>query len=57
MEKLIVEISKGIATYKFKDRFGKDCLVRYTIFTDVKGLKIFTNKGVVYLTPENSEVI
>ena len=57
MEKLIVEISKGIATYKFKDRFGKDCLVRYTIFTDVKGLKIFTSKGVVYLTPENSEVI
>lgn len=57
MEKLIVDISKGIATYKFKDRFNKDCLVRYTIFTDVKGLKIFTNKGVVYLTPENSEVI
>lgn len=57
MGKFIVQISKGIATYKFKDKHGKDCLIRYTIFTDVKGLKIFTNKGVVYLTPENSEVI
>lgn len=29
----------------------------YTIIKDIKGMKIFANNKVVYLTSENSEVI
>lgn len=36
---------------------GNKITRRFLIFTDLKGLKIFTRKGVVYLTETNSEVI
>lgn len=47
-EKFKIDFSKGVAKLNNAE-FG--------IFTDLKGLKIFTDKGVVFLTEKNSEVI
>ena len=41
----------------FSKRIAKINNTEFKIFTDLKGLKIFTNKGVVFLNPHNAEVI
>lgn len=46
--KFKIDFSKGVA--KFNN-------AEFEIFTDSKGLKIFTSKGVVFLTEKNAEVI
>lgn len=49
--------------YKIDFGFGKAYaeidgkIMGFEIFTDTKGLKIFTAKGVEYLTEQNSEVL
>lgn len=53
MEKIYkIDFSNGTAVEKTKSRIN-----RYIIFTDIKGLKIFTRQGVVFLTEQNSEVL
>lgn len=56
-KKYQADISKGQAIYKYLTKKGNELISRFTIFTDTKGLKIFTREGVVYLTEENCEVI
>ena len=48
VNKMKVDFSKGVAKLNNTE---------FEIFTDMKGLKIFTNKGVVFLNPQNAEVI
>ncbi len=47
-EKFKVDFSKGVAINNNTE---------FEIYTDTKGLKIFTNKGVVFLTEKNAEVM
>lgn len=48
VNKMKVDFSKGVAKLNNTE---------FEIFTDPKGLKIFTNEGVVFLTEKNAEVL
>ena len=54
-----MEEKKYQIDFGFRKAYTEICgkIVGFEIFTDTKGLKIFTNKGVEYLTEENSEVL
>lgn len=56
-KKYLIDFVNGDAIYKYISKAGKEIIKRFIIFTDIKGLKIFTQEGVVYLTEENCEVI
>lgn len=47
-EKFKVDFSRGVAISNNTE---------FEIFTDTKGLKVFTNQGVVFLTEKNAEVL
>lgn len=57
MEKFKVDFAQGYASRERKTIGGRTKIDRFKIFTDTKGLKIFTRTGVVFLTEENAEVI
>lgn len=57
MEKYKIDFANGCATQSIVTRNGEVKNRRFMIFTDTKGLKILTNKGVVFLTECNSEVL
>lgn len=46
--KFKIDFAKGVATYNN---------IEFAIFTDIKGLKIFTGLGVVFLNEKNAEVV
>lgn len=46
--KFKIDFSKGVAKINNTE---------FEIFTDIKGLKIFTKSGVVFLTEQNAEVM
>lgn len=48
LNKIKVDFSKGVAELNNME---------FEIFTDTRGLKIFTNEGVVFLTEKNAEVV
>lgn len=48
MDKFKVDFKNGVAS--FKDE-------RFRVFTDSKGLKVFTKNGVVFLNEKNAEVV
>ena len=56
-KKYLIDFANGDAIYKYVTEKGHELIKRFIIFTDVKGLKIFTRDGVVYLTEENCEVM
>ena len=56
-KKYQIDFSLGCANYHYETPRGNKRLSRFTIFTDSKGLKIFTKNGVEYLTEQNSEVL
>lgn len=56
-KKYLVDFANGNAIYKYLTKKGNELISRFAIFTDTKGLKIFTREGVVYLTEENCEVL
>lgn len=57
MEKYKIDFANGCAIEKIVTPSGNIKTRRFAIFTDTKGLKILTNKGVVFLTECNSEVL
>lgn len=57
MEKFKVDFAQGYASRERKTIGGRTKIDRFKIFTDTKGLKIFTRTGVVFLTEENAEVV
>lgn len=56
-KKYQIDFSMGCVNYLYKTAQGNEKISRFTIFTDCKGLKIFTKDGVEYLTEQNSEVL
>ena len=56
-KKYQIDFSMGCANYHYETLKGNKRVSRFTIFTDSKGLKIFTRNGVEYLTEQNSEVL
>lgn len=56
-KKYLIDFANGNVIYKYLTAKGNELISRFTMFTDVKGLKIFTRDGVVYLTEHNSEVL
>lgn len=56
-KKYQIDFSMGCANYFYTTPKGNNRISRFTIFSDCKGLKIFTRSGVEYLTEENSEVL
>ena len=57
MEKYKIDYSKGRAE-QFQTVNGQNRIGYYKIFIDNKGVHIVRpNVGIVYMTPENSEVI
>lgn len=56
-KKYLIDFRNGDAIYKYITEKGHEIIKRFIIFTDVKGLKIFTREGVEYLTEENCEVL
>ena len=57
MEKYKIDFANGCAIQRFVTQSGEVKNRRFMIFTDTKGLKILTNKGIVFLTECNSEVL
>ena len=56
-KKYQIDFTNGCANYYYTTSSGNKKVSRFTIFSDAKGLKIFTRKGVEYLTEQNSEVL
>lgn len=56
-KKYLIDFANGNAIYKYVTEKGRELIKRFIIFTDIKGLKIFTREGVEYLTEQNSEVL
>lgn len=56
-KKYKIDFSMGCANYYYYTKKDKELVSRFKIFTDIKGLKIFTRNGVEYLTESNSEVV
>lgn len=56
-KKYQIDFTNGCANYHYETPKGNKKVSRFTIFTDCKGLKIFTRNGVEYLTEQNSEVL
>lgn len=56
-KKYQIDFTNGCANYRYETPKGNKKISRFTIFTDCKGLKIFTRSGVEYLTEQNSEVL
>lgn len=57
MEKYKIDFANGCAIQRIVTPTGEVKNRRFMMFTDTKGLKILTNKGVVFLTECNSEVL
>ena len=55
--KFEIDFKNGCANYNYVTKNGNKKISRFLIFTDFKGLKIFTSKGIVYLTEQNSIVL
>ena len=56
-KKYLVDFANGNVIYKYITAKGNELISRFIMFTDTKGVKIFTRDGVVYLTEENCEVM
>lgn len=52
-----IDFSSQCAIEEVITPLGHKHIRRFLIFTDFKGLKIFTRNGVEYLTQANSEVL
>lgn len=52
-----IDFSNQSATEEIITPIGHKHTRRFLIFSDFKGLKIFTRNGVEYLTEDNSEVL
>lgn len=52
-----IDFSNYCAIEEVVTPLGHKHIRRFLIFSDFKGLKIFTRDGVEYLTEENSEVV
>lgn len=52
-----IDFSSQCAIEEIVTPLGHKHTKRFLIFTDYKGLKIFTRNGVEYLTQANSEVL
>lgn len=56
-EKFKIDFSNGIVKQCYKNKNGKKTFLIWKLFLDQKGAKIITKNGVIYMTPENSEVL
>lgn len=56
-KKYQIDFGLGCANYYYETQMGNETMNRFQIFVDSKGLKIFTQNGVEYLTEKNSEVL
>lgn len=52
-----IDFSNQTAIEEVTTPMGHRHIRRFLIFTDFKGLKVFTRNGVEYLTEANSEVL
>jgi len=56
-KKYQIDFDNGCANYHYTTPNGVERVSRLALFTDWKGIKVFTRNGVEYLTEENSEVL
>jgi hypothetical protein len=56
-KKYKIDFANGCANYRYTTKNGNNKISRFAIFTDFRGLKVFTRNGVEYLTETNSEVL
>ena len=57
VKKYEVDFDNCCASEYYVTPKGYKHINRFMLFVDSVGVKIFTRNGVVYLTPENSEVV
>lgn len=56
-KKYQVDFALGCVNEYYTTKDGNQKVNRFTMFIDAKGTHIITRNGVVYLTPENCEVV